>query len=510
MKLPRRIRLIIVLIAFTTAGLYLLYSSRNVAFRRRRLDFLQSRFLDFLNGETHNTRGQFGGSLDRSFDPAKTFHLIVSEVYDTVASEYNRSNIHELGRRARTNLLAYSLLHEKQSVVDQLTRTEAEQASLRTHLNVIVEESTHVLYPWITTKYKSIRDAQKSFLNAKDEYGIVFTSGQWHFEFCLNAILALRKVLNCTLPIEVHYAGPDDLTEEMTRAFNSLDNVRTVDVWDYFGEEGRNISGWAIKPFAILASRFRKVLFIDADGLFFQNPDKLLQTSKIFTEFGSLFYSDRTLGRGDAHFFKQINPVWTHYASTLRYMTKKSLFEMESGVVAVDKGRAGPLHALMLVCKMNSRPERDLMYNYVHGDKETFWFAWDILRVPYKFSPTFGGAAGYLNAEKQVCGGIFHVDEELQPLWFNGGVVVNKHVNKDQQYIDFQYVAYDELGSHVKWIWETDDTPFCVVTKNMPHVKVTELTVHQKGYAAQYVQMYKSISEKGWREYFKSDLKIKL
>jgi len=53
--------------------------------------------------------------------------------------------------------------------------------------------------------------------------------------------------------------------------------------------------GWALRPFAILASSFRKVILTDADTIFLQDPALLLKEPG-FMDKGALFWHDRILG----------------------------------------------------------------------------------------------------------------------------------------------------------------------------------------------------------------------
>ncbi|KAI9347031.1 mannosyltransferase putative-domain-containing protein [Obelidium mucronatum] len=344
--------------------------------------------------------------------------------------------------------------------------------------------------------------------------GIVLCSGKWHFEMAVHAITTLRKVLNCTLPIEIHYGGKDDLEPNMIQAFNSMENVRTVNILDYFPVETKLWGGWSMKPFAMLASSFRRVIFVDADALFFQDPRVLLHESAIVKRFGQMFYYDRTLGGNDPWWFKSINPQFSKYSSTLRYMQKdkprSSQHEMESGVVVVDKGRTGVLHAMLLVCKMNSKVERDgITYHRVYGDKETYWISWDLIRVPYRFTPSYGGTIGYRNSKGNICGGLFHTDERLRPLWWNGGVMANKHISKDAEFMKFEFAAFDSYGEGIVWEWETKTTPFCLGPRDPDH-EVLELTAAQKEMGSRFVDLYKEIrlGSGGWEEYFRKTYKV--
>ncbi|KAJ3121179.1 hypothetical protein HK100_012497 [Physocladia obscura] len=488
------------------------------------IDLMHARFLDFLNGEESATVdnspfGVFGGSLlslDTPFNIRSTWNRIHQYALKVHSLEYDRSDIRQLARRVRANLIAYSLLYEKPSLIPLLAlsasdhKTSAADATsaLTRDLHAVVNGTTNLVFSWIKPKFSSIRSLHESFSGKKaalasskfDDLGIVITTGQWHFELAVHAIITLRNVLNCTLPIEVQYMGENDLTKDMRKAFNSMPNVKTVDVRETFNTP--NIGGWAIKPFSILASSFRHVIFIDADALFFQNPETVVRESVIYKQFGQIFYHDRSLFKNDpATWFHGINPVMSKYAKSLRYLNGLTHHEMESGVVVMDKGRTGILHALLMVCQMNLKPEQEENYKNMHGDKETFWMSFDMARVPYKFTPTFGGTVGYKNEKGNVCGGLFHTDEFQRPLWWNGGVLANKHHHKDSGFMRFEYAAFDTDADKIEWEWETETTPFCLGPR-YPDQEIVPLTQKEKNAGAAFVQLYKDLKENGWADYF--------
>ncbi|KAJ3263563.1 hypothetical protein HDU77_010497 [Chytriomyces hyalinus] len=494
------------------------------------IDLMQARFLDFLNGEEgmndqSTNFGVFGGSLLDQKNPfnVRTTWNRVHQYALAIAEkpEYEVTNFLQLSRRVRANEIAYIILYDKPSLITLLSLATSEKDEsataahdqLQAELQNVETVLTKLLYGWIMPRYPNIRALQKDFTAApgnKDlDMGIVITTGQWHFELALHAIETIREVLKCDLPIEIQYAGPDDLTADMRKAFNSLPNVKTVDVLDKF-DSSVGIQGWAIKPFAILASRFRTVIFFDADALTFQNPEKFVKDSIIFRQYGTLFYHDRTVKNGgNLEWFKGINPQNSRYSNSLRYMDDRSHNEMESGVVVVDKGRTGNLHAMLMTCKMNSKEERDKMtYKHMHGDKESFWMSWDMARVPYKFVPSYGGAVGYMNDKKHVCGGLFHTDEFQKPLWWNGGVIANKHHNKDGGFMKFEYAAFDTVGKDITWEWETPTTPFCLGPK-YPEFEVVELTAKEKSDGARFVELYKGMKDAGWKAYMTKKYSVK-
>jgi hypothetical protein len=120
----------------------------------------------------------------------------------------------------------------------------------------------------------------------------------------LSLIQMIRTVHNCNLPIEVillfttehkiFYMGEQDLSKKSRDLLNQIDGVSTRDIQLIFDPDLIDIWGFAIKPFALLASSFQKAMLIDADVVFLQSPSRLFD-SKLFSQTGALFFQDRTL-----------------------------------------------------------------------------------------------------------------------------------------------------------------------------------------------------------------------
>ena len=113
-------------------------------------------------------------------------------------------------------------------------------------------------------------------------------------------ITILRNILNSTLSIEIAFSGDSDLPVASQQGLMSIDpTVRMRNLLDYFNESvtalGDDIS--SLRPFALLASGFRKAILMDPDVVFLQNPEYffLAHPSLILT--GSLFFHDRAYPR---------------------------------------------------------------------------------------------------------------------------------------------------------------------------------------------------------------------
>ncbi|KAJ3299601.1 hypothetical protein HDU76_006267 [Blyttiomyces sp. JEL0837] len=485
------------------------------------IDLVQVQFIDWLNGEedAEDPKSVFGGSLANiktKYQPLPAWELLLD--YTTLISKYpyNRTNFIELGRRTRSLQILYKVLHDRKDLHPLLYRSttnalnsdpninpqanqnyKKELGQFRNNVGAVIDDLTTLLFPWSLEWRSGIREMQNGF----EGRGILITTGGWHFELAIHAIMSLRH-LGCNLPVEIHYAGSNDLPDEMADAIRGMPGVYLVNVLEYTGSEGLEILGWAIKPFAMLISRFREVIFVDADALFFQNPDMMMNESVLYRTFGQMFWEDRSLG-------VNIEPGWFRgfvrfpslYAEGNRYLRMKSVHEMESGVVVLDKGRTDVLMGLLTVCKLNSRVERDgNTYHMVHGDKETFWIGWEMSRIPYAFVPNFGGTVGYRNPGGEVCGGLFHMDERLKPLWWNGGVLSNKHSEKDKNFIEFEWWATDLSARNLTWIWETSTTPFCLIPSD-PDAEVGRLTTEERELTKVFIRLYKAVKGLGWKRY---------
>ena len=102
-------------------------------------------------------------------------------------------------------------------------------------------------------------------------------------------IESIRNIHNCDLSIEIFYNGEDDLSEHNRLALESYKDVKTRDISKIFDPDFLKIWGFAIKPFALLASSFRSAMLVDADVTFIESPSELFK-SQIYQSRGALFF----------------------------------------------------------------------------------------------------------------------------------------------------------------------------------------------------------------------------
>jgi alpha 1,2-mannosyltransferase len=203
------------------------------------------------------------------------------------------------------------------------------------------------------------------------------------------AIKALRRT-GCDLPIEVWYVG-NELSEETISALEGL-GAECRDFLDY--PAGPRL-GYRLKPFAILNSRFKEVLYLDADNICVKDPEELFET-KEYAEHGALFWPDfwRT---------PKENPIWAITGSEAFGMK-----EQESGQIVIDKQRCW--RELNLCQYFNVRS--DIYYQLLLGDKDTFRFAWMALKTPFHMITTELGSCGFMDAGSRTFYGITMVQHD--------------------------------------------------------------------------------------------------
>ncbi|KAI9281972.1 mannosyltransferase putative-domain-containing protein [Sporodiniella umbellata] len=308
-----------------------------------------------------------------------------------------------------------------------------------------------ILYPWLKPYWKSAFEIN---LNTRSKRGIVMCVGNGQFKYASTAVQSIRELHKSTIPIEIFYINPSDLSKSRRDFFESFENVKTVDISDRINNDHTQFGGWAIKPYAMLASSFQEVILMDADVYMFKRPETLFEDQG-YQRTGALFFLDRTLfdnyeeGR---QWLRSFLPTYSTYVEQSRWWKTTSAHEQESGIVVMDKRKV--LMGLLATCKMNDKEERDkVSYKHIHGDKETFWIGYEMSQTPYVFVRSLGAVLGGLGdegAEGTVCGNQLHLDAvDNRPWWWNGGLL------RDKNRWDDRYLTFSHFAEGSDWQFET-------------------------------------------------------
>lgn len=342
----------------------------------------------------------------------------------------------ELGRRCRI-------------LRDWLFYAEKTDPTTRDVLLAAVERVALPQFPFLQNPLRHlpserpIGDLRASF--EPGSAGIVIPTSSKTLRFAAHLIGSLRSVLGSTLPIQVVYAGDPDLGPQSREYLFTLAGqgppIEFLNILTVFDDTTLKLQkgGWAIKAFAALASRFERVILADADAVFFQPPEVLLEHDA-FLRSGSLLFHDRLLWK---HLFADRHAWWRDQIrrpspamNASRVWMEDYAEEGDSGLVVVDKSRIDVLVGLLHVCWQNTHAVREeVTYRITHGDKESWWMGMELAGAAYEFSQHYGGIVGWADTsgedQPKVCSFVIaHVDAKDQLLWWNGSLLRNKGVEE--------------------------------------------------------------------------------
>src|SRR5262249_16652562 len=119
---------------------------------------------------------------------------------------------------------------------------------------------------------------------------------------CAWVCLRMLRRLGCKLPIELWHRGGTDWNDTLSRLVDPYD-IDVVDASVVLRSHPADIDHpFAIKPYAMIHSKFREVLWLDADQVPVQNPEFLFDTPE-YRAHGAVFWPD--YGR-----FAADHPMW--------------------------------------------------------------------------------------------------------------------------------------------------------------------------------------------------------
>lgn len=341
--------------------------------------------------------------------------------------------------------------------------------------------------------------------------GIVMSLGHKGSVFASQFISIIREKHQNDIPIELYYYGDKDLPQQYRDYLtHSFTNVRCIDL-ELLGLFDADLvqlerQGFAIKPFALLATNFTEVMLADADAILLEDPDNFFQESG-YLDTGTLFFHDRDHVRhgidGIIRDFMDNQLAQRGPSPRLassEFWKKKGIFEQESGIVVVDKRRINVFAALLFTAWQNmGEIRKKTTYRVWWGDKETFWLAFEFSNFPYYFVPKYAQAIGSIGRSTTVDkdGKTVKVDsEELcsehplhflgadtddegadgasttlgRPAWFNGGILDVKSLS-DEIYIDPNTFSTDG-----EWEFLFEEEKWCIRNYTKGDMKAFELS----------------------------------
>ena len=187
---------------------------------------------------------------------------------------------------------------------------------------------------------------------------VICAGGQRYFTCAWVLIWLLRRVHHTELPIQVWHLGRNEMSDAM-RLLLEEEDVEVVNAEAVLHAYPATVAGgWPLKPYAIAQSRFREVIFLDADMVPLVDPAAIFEWN-LYRRSGLLLWPDVIDLRSG-------NPIWSKLGLEPRHCVS-----VDSGVIAVDKARCWPLLDIAILLNEAWRES----YQYLHGDKDTFLLA---------------------------------------------------------------------------------------------------------------------------------------
>ena len=203
-------------------------------------------------------------------------------------------------------------------------------------------------------------------------YGVVICAGG-RFVPSAYVVVRLLRHYGVSLPIEIWHAGEAEIPKWARRAFAPWD-VDFHDVIPLYPDRPESeLRGWAIKPAALVKSKFRHTLFLDADCFPLRDLTFLFASDE-YRQSGALFWPD-----DKHHMMIEDAAIWG--LTGLAYQGDK---EFDSGLFLIDKQRCWRELSLAHWMNMHCR----FWYKYTLGDKDTFYLAWRKLGTQFCLGPS--------------------------------------------------------------------------------------------------------------------------
>ncbi len=106
-------------------------------------------------------------------------------------------------------------------------------------------------------------------------------------------LLRTLRWLGCTLPVEIMYVGPSEMSAQFIDAAQQLGDTTLTDILWFPESAGLPLRGWPLKIRALIHSKFAEVIMLDADNVPLVDPSFLFSSSEYKTT-GALFWHDFT------------------------------------------------------------------------------------------------------------------------------------------------------------------------------------------------------------------------
>lgn len=312
----------------------------------------------------------------------------------------------------------------KLSLLKEIHQSQASQG-----ISEIARRLERQISGWTLERYESIRHFTGSFRGR----GIVATADDKTAPQLINTLITLRR-LGCALPVQVFHHPDHGPGQKWIERLAKLEDVSAIPISRLFNMTNVNYTTESFKLFAILASTFNEIIYMDGDVCFVRNPECLF-AEQGFKDTGSVFFRDRTMGGYSPlsmnDLIDKISPdPPSDNLKNSPLVRRESHYQLETAVMAIDKQRH--IYGLLAATRLVTKDDPMEVWKYFQPHKECFWLGMEFMAEPYYFMPRRCGAVGVpsdQDGKKVLCGKMAHQDGDGRLFWFMGFVPQNNASN---------------------------------------------------------------------------------
>ena len=224
--------------------------------------------------------------------------------------------------------------------------------------------------------------------------GIIIAAIENYEKLLIYNINTLRNQINCNLPIELWQIDQEISDEAKSILESKKDewNLSFKNVSDYT-DNPEHWRGYQIKAFIMKHTTFDEAILFDCDSIFLQNPEIIFDDPG-YKRTGTFFFKDYLRHKPKSEeeeerrikWFQKMMPFPSPYLPKECYYlydnptnVQQYWFYQESGMVYLNR----KMHPEVINTIFDLNNNHKETYQYVHGDKETFWIACLLNNVPF-------------------------------------------------------------------------------------------------------------------------------
>jgi hypothetical protein len=248
--------------------------------------------------------------------------------------------------------------------------------------------------------------------------GIIIAVPEKYQQICLNNLLNMRLKMGLNLPIEIWQIG-EEISSNYLESYKRLPNVVVKNVMDY-STNPQHWKGFQVKAFILYHTEFSEPILCDADVIFHQDPDIIFDDPH-YIETGTYFFRDIEYWKFEnlqssnnkfnsiefftmrKDFVRSLIPEksdlfpreWSYIYDKTPPSSPVLEAYMEAGCVYINKERHQDVINRIYYLNFN----HEHTYQFIWGDKETYWLACIMNNKKYYINPPYG----FINENQKLC-----------------------------------------------------------------------------------------------------------